>query len=223
MFAVANIRGASAQSRLRGVVYFRDVRNGTEVSVEVNGLPAYRPGTANRPPIGPHGFHIHGIGKCEVTNPSEPFTSAGEHWNPTNQPHGNHVGDFPVIFSNNGYAKMTFFTNKFKVRDVIGKSVIIHENPDDYRTQPAGASGKRIGCGVVRPLNQPGGTRSPQGLLPYYNPYVTLYSYPNFNEYYDLEDYYDDYDGNDDDDYYYDYDDDNNDDYDEYINYGYED
>ena len=45
---------------------------------------------------------------------------------------------------------MIFFTDKFKPDDVIGKSVIIHENPDDYRSQPAGDAGKRIGCGVIR-------------------------------------------------------------------------
>jgi Cu-Zn family superoxide dismutase len=154
MLASARIRGASPSSRLNGIVYFRDVSGGTEVYVEVTGLPPYRPGTANTPPIGPHGFHIHGMGNCQVGNPNNPFTASGEHWNPTNQPHGNHAGDFPVLFSNNGYTRMSFFTNKFKVSDVIGKSVIIHENPDDYRTQPAGASGKRIGCGVIRVVSQ---------------------------------------------------------------------
>lgn len=150
MLAVAQIRGASTGSNLKGVVYFKDVLNGTEVYVEVNGLPAYRPAEGGKPPVGPHGFHIHGIGNCQVGDINNPFTLSGEHWNPTNQPHGNHAGDFPVLFSNNGYTRMSFFTNKFKVKDIIGKSVIIHENPDDYRTQPAGASGKRIGCGVIR-------------------------------------------------------------------------
>lgn len=46
---------------------------------------------------------------------------------------------------------MTFFTDKFKVRDIIGKSLVIHENPDDYRTQPAGNSGRKIACGVIKP------------------------------------------------------------------------
>ncbi len=46
---------------------------------------------------------------------------------------------------------MHFFTDRFCVSDVIGKAVIIHQNPDDYRTQPSGNSGKRIGCGVIRP------------------------------------------------------------------------
>ena len=45
---------------------------------------------------------------------------------------------------------MSFFTNKFKVNDIIGKSVIIHENPDDYRSQPSGNSGKRLACGVIK-------------------------------------------------------------------------
>ena len=100
-------------------------------------------------PIGPFGFHIHEYGICQVTNPSEPFMSAGGHYNPTNQPHGNHAGDLPVLFSNNGYARMSFFTNKFSVEDIINRSIIIHENPDDYRTQPSGDSGKRLACGVI--------------------------------------------------------------------------
>lgn len=44
---------------------------------------------------------------------------------------------------------MTFFTDKFKVNDIIGKAVIIHESPDDYRTQPAGDAGKRLACGII--------------------------------------------------------------------------
>ena len=44
---------------------------------------------------------------------------------------------------------MTFFTDKFKVADIIGKSVMIHESPDDYKTQPAGGSGRKLACGVI--------------------------------------------------------------------------
>ncbi|RYD04324.1 hypothetical protein N752_15890 [Desulforamulus aquiferis] len=68
---------------------------------------------------------------------------------PHQSAHGNHAGDFPVLFSNDGYAKMCFFTNKFTPSEAIGHSVIIHRNPDDYRTQPAGDSGKRLACGVI--------------------------------------------------------------------------
>ncbi len=147
--AFARIQGGPLAPNLTGYVVFTDVPYGTQVFVEVTGLPPYQPATANQQPIGPHGFHIHNNGVCEVGDPANPFQAAGEHWNPTNQPHGNHAGDFPVLFSNNGYALMNFFTNRFRAADVIGKSVIIHQNPDDYRTQPAGNSGKRLACGVI--------------------------------------------------------------------------
>ena len=147
--ATAKIMGGPLAPQLNGNVIFFDVPGGTEVYVEVSGLPPYQPAQDSKQPIGPHGFHIHEFGICEIGNPQEPFQSAGGHWNPTNQPHGNHAGDFPVIFSNNGYARMSFFTDKFKPKDIIGKSVIIHQNPDDYRSQPAGNAGKRIACGVI--------------------------------------------------------------------------
>lgn len=148
--AMANIMGGPLAPEIRGTVTFTDVQGGTEVSVEIYGLPLYKPAEDGKMPVGPHGFHIHEMGNCSVGNPSEPFAAAGGHWNPTNQPHGNHAGDFPVLFSNNGYSRMSFFTNKFSVQQVIGKSVVIHENPDDYRTQPAGASGKKLACGVIK-------------------------------------------------------------------------
>lgn len=147
--AKAYIRGGPLAPGLRGTIYFEDVPGGTRVRVHVSGLPMYHPANGGQP-IGPHGFHIHENGVCEIGNPDNPFMSAGEHWNPTDQPHGNHAGDFPVLFSNNGVADMDFFTDKFAVRDVIGKSVIIHQNPDDYRTQPSGNSGKKLACGVIR-------------------------------------------------------------------------
>ena len=149
MFAMANINGGPLNPNLKGVVYFMDVKGGTDVYVEVKGLPIYKPGTDKTLPIGPHGFHIHETGICKSDDPMNPFSSSGGHFNPQKQPHGNHAGDFPVLFSNSGYARMTFFTNKFKVSEIVGKAIIIHENPDDYRTQPAGYSGKKIACGVI--------------------------------------------------------------------------
>lgn len=150
LLAVANIIGGPLAAQIKGIVLFRDVTGGSQVCVSVNGLPPYKPGRGGQPPVGPHGFHIHEFGNCEQGDPRDPFKAAGGHWNPNKQPHGNHAGDFPVLFSNNGIARMTFFTDKFKVKDVIGKSVIIHMNPDDYRSQPAGNSGKRLACGVIR-------------------------------------------------------------------------
>ncbi len=145
----AKIQGSPLAPNLWGFIYFFDIPNGTEVFVEMWGLPDYKPATNKESPIGPFGFHIHEFGNCLIDNVEEPFKGAGPHWNPTNQPHGNHAGDFPVIFSNNGYARMSFFTDKFKPRDIVGKSVIIHQNPDDYRTQPTGNAGKRMACGVI--------------------------------------------------------------------------
>lgn len=147
--AGAIIRGGPLAPQITGVVHFIDVPGGAWVYVDVAGLPLYQPAQAGSPPIGPHGFHIHEFGTCEVGDPGDPFQAAGGHWNPYNQPHGNHAGDFPVLFSNGGRAVMNFFTNKFRSSQVIGRSIIIHQSPDDYRTQPAGASGKRLACGVI--------------------------------------------------------------------------
>ena len=148
--AMAYITGGPLAPNIVGTVIFSTVLGGTEVAVEVQGLPPYKPGAEGIDPVGPHGFHIHENGNCDIDNPAAPFGSTGGHWNPTNQPHGNHAGDFPVLFSNNGYFRMAFFTNKFTVPQIIGRSVIIHESPDDYRTQPAGASGRKLACGIIQ-------------------------------------------------------------------------
>lgn len=146
----AKIEGGPLAPHVRGEVVFMPNRNGTTVSVEVTGLPEYQPATETTPQIAPFGFHIHDMGVCIVGDSNDPFESAMGHWNPDNQPHGNHAGDFPVLFSNHGRAKMTFFTDRFKPNDVVGLSVMIHQSPNDYRTQPSGNSGKRLACGVIK-------------------------------------------------------------------------
>lgn len=148
--AYAEIKGSRLAPNLRGYVLFIDVPHGTEVVVEVSGLPTYRPAEHGHDQIGPHGFHIHEYGNCEGGHEPNPFPNTGEHWNPDRQPHGNHAGDFPVLFSNHGYARMSFFSDRFNIEDIIGKSVVIHESPDDYRTQPSGKSGMKIGCGEIK-------------------------------------------------------------------------
>lgn len=139
---------------IRGLVTFADIAGGgTLVCADVTGLPPYKPADGDKSPVGPFGFHIHEKGMCEIGNPAKPFEGCGGHWNPTNQPHGNHAGDFPVLVADNGHAKMNFITERFTVDEVLGRSVMIHENPDDYRSQPAGNSGKRIACGSIKPWN----------------------------------------------------------------------
>ncbi|HZG73525.1 MAG TPA: superoxide dismutase family protein [Chondromyces sp.] len=147
--AYSIIKGGPLAPNIRGYVLFTEMLNGTMVQVVVQGLPSYQPGTEEKKQVGPHGFHLHEKGSCEIGNPEDPFQEAGGHWNPGNQPHGNHAGDFPVLFSNDGYANMSFFTNKFTPADLRGRAVIIHEGPDDYQSQPSGDAGRRLACGSI--------------------------------------------------------------------------
>lgn len=151
-FAVAEIKGGPLKSDIRGYVSFRDIDGGIIVCAYIYGLPEYMPGTNKKDPIGPFGFHIHEGESCTVGDPNNPFQAAKGHYNPRNVPHGNHPGDFPVLISSDGFAQMCFFTNKFSIDEIIGKSIIIHQNPDDYRSQPAGNAGKRLACGIIKPM-----------------------------------------------------------------------
>lgn len=146
---VAEIRGGPMAPQIYGMVFFEDIPGGVWVSATITGLPPFQPASDGKAPIGPHGFHIHEKGDCSVGDPVNPFQATGSHFNPTHQPHGNHAGDFPVLFSNRGLAQIAFFTDKFAVADIVGRSVVIHQNPDDFRTEPAGDSGKRLACGVI--------------------------------------------------------------------------
>ncbi len=133
---------------LKGMMNFIQMPYGVEVIVQLEGLPEFEK-KPDGTQVGPHGFHIHEKGVCEVGDGEKPFETAGGHWNPDEQPHGNHTGDFPVIFSNSGRARMIFFTDRFEVKDILGKSVIIHQSPDDFKSQPSGSAGLRMACGVI--------------------------------------------------------------------------
>ena len=82
-------------------------------------------------------------------SPTDEFANAKTHYNPQNCPHPYHAGDLPPLLENNGYCYMSIFLNKFKVKDIIGKVVIIHDMPDDFTTQPSGNSGTKIACGKI--------------------------------------------------------------------------
>ena len=75
--AVAYISGGPLCPGITGVVYFHDTIGGTIVTAQISGLPEYKPGTASESPIGPHGFHIHENGSCQVGDPNNPFQAAG--------------------------------------------------------------------------------------------------------------------------------------------------
>ncbi len=147
--AIAHLSGSTLAPNVHGTVKFLGLTDGCWVEAEVFGLPDYASATENSPQIGPFAFHIHERDTCGNTYGESPFEAAGGHWNPTGEPHGNHAGDLPVLFSNDGTAKMLFFTNKFSPEDVVGKSIVIHQSPDDYLTQPTGSGGKRIACGSI--------------------------------------------------------------------------
>lgn len=148
--AKAEIVGGPLAPNIRGTVNFYEVYNGTLVVAEIYNLPRMVPGSGSTPPIGPFGFHIHEGHSCEMGDPADPFKAAGAHFNPTGKSHPAHAGDMPVLFSDGkGYAYLAFYTERFTPGQVVGRTVIIHQNPDDYRSQPAGNAGKRLACGVI--------------------------------------------------------------------------
>ncbi len=106
---------------------------------------------------GLHGVHIHETGDCSAPD----GTSAGGHWNPTGTDHGRwgsdtfHLGDIgniPVGQDGTGYIELT--TDLWEMDtgsdlDIVGKAIIVHADADDFTSQPSGAAGARIGCGVI--------------------------------------------------------------------------
>ena len=129
--AAAEVRGDG----IWGAVRFRRVRGGTLVTADIRGMPD-----------GFHGFHIHTGTDCGGVD----FADAMGHYNPTGAQHPNHAGDLPPLLSSGGRAFLSLVTGRFTVPEVMGRTVIIHRDPDDFHTQPSGNSGPMIACGVIR-------------------------------------------------------------------------
>ena len=66
--------------------------------------------------------------------------------------HPHHAGDLPPLFGCGGDAYLSVLTDRFAVPDILGRTVVIHQDPDDFATHPSGHAGARIGCGVIRPF-----------------------------------------------------------------------
>lgn len=106
---------------------------------------------------GKHGFHIHENGDCGAPDAS----SAGEHFAPKGQPHGGpeaehrHAGDLGNVEADaNGKAHYERVDARIELEgsgSVVGRAVIVHEKVDDLGSQPSGAAGARVACGVIRP------------------------------------------------------------------------
>jgi len=146
--------GPSARTELRptagnsasGWVQFDQLGKLVRVTAEVRGLK----------PNAEHGFHVHEKGDCSAPD----AMSAGGHFNPGGKPHAHyskedrHAGDMPNLRADaNGVARIEWNSTLLAVgagaANVIGRSVVVHRDPDDYATQPAGNSGPRIACGLI--------------------------------------------------------------------------
>jgi Cu-Zn family superoxide dismutase len=152
--ACATPSGTSALSKLEptrgnttaGEVRFTQMGNMVRVTGEVRGLK----------PNAEHGFHVHEKGDCSS---GDGMSTAG-HFNPDGKPHGahsvgtHHAGDLPSLKADGaGVAKFSFESRTITVgsgiTDVVGRGLIVHRDPDDFKTQPTGNSGPRLACAVI--------------------------------------------------------------------------
>lgn len=104
-----------------------------------------------------HGLHVHETGDCGAADAS----SAGPHFNPAARPHGrpdagaHHAGDLPNVTAGpDGVARINIHVDGLTLggapaTNVLGRALVLHAQPDDYASQPAGNSGSRIACGVI--------------------------------------------------------------------------
>jgi superoxide dismutase, Cu-Zn family len=138
---------AKNESGISGLVTFTESDGKVVMNAELSGLT-----------VGEHAFHIHAVGDCS----SADGKSAGGHWNPTEVNHGKwgeapfHVGDIGNMVADSlGNGTINRTTDLWCIdceddtKNIIGKAIIIHQGPDDFSSQPAGAAGPRIGCGEI--------------------------------------------------------------------------
>ena len=137
--AVAQICGGSEVLQLSGCVEFYQEKGRVLIVAKIFGLP-------QDSETGFFGFHIHEGSACSDTD----FAGTGSHYSPCGLAHPNHAGDLPPLLMCQGNAYLAFRTDRFSVKDILGRTVVIHSDPDDFRSQPAGNAGRKIACGVIR-------------------------------------------------------------------------
>lgn len=136
--AVAYIHGGWDVPKLWGEVRFFQESGGVLIVAEISGLPE-----DNR--TGFFGLHIHEGNACA----GEAFSATGSHYDPTGEMHPMHAGDLPPLLRCRGGAYLAVRTDRFRLEEIIGRTVVIHSRPDDFQSQPAGNAGTKIGCGVI--------------------------------------------------------------------------
>lgn len=139
--AMAHIRGGSDAPNLYGIVKFYPQKQSVLVVADVFGLPQENPS-------GFFALHIHQGTSCT----GDGFPDTGSHYHPTEAAHPAHAGDLPPLLSCHGKAHLAVLTDRFTLPEVLGRTVVIHSGPDDFRSQPAGNAGAKIACGVIQPV-----------------------------------------------------------------------
>jgi Cu-Zn family superoxide dismutase len=139
---------AKSGATLTGKAEFRQKEGAKDVTAKID---------VEKAPPGEHAVHIHEKGDCS----SPDGKSAGGHWNPSNEAHGQwghdhfHLGDIGNMkVGEDGKGTITLTTDKWTIggggpNDILGKAIIVHEKIDDFTTQPTGNAGNRIGCVVI--------------------------------------------------------------------------
>lgn len=137
--AAAQMQGSAAAPTLSGSVQFCQMAQGVLVTAHLSGLPRENES-------GFFALHIHEGGSCA----GDGFPDTLSHYDPIGSPHPDHAGDLPPLLSNGGEAYLSVLTNRFRLAEVVGRTVVIHSGPDDFHTQPAGNAGTKIACGVIQ-------------------------------------------------------------------------
>ena len=143
--ARARVNGSILYPDIQGDVWFYQNEYGVLVVADVEGLPNSN-GNCKSPIFA---MHIHEGESCSG-NATDPFANVGEHYNPYNCPHPYHAGDLPPLFGVRGNAFSVVLTERFRLEDIIGKTIIIHSSVDDFGSQPSGNAGGKIACGEIK-------------------------------------------------------------------------
>ena len=143
--AAANLMGSPRYPTITGTVHFYQTPLGVLLDTQVFGLP-----TSEDPcKTDIFAFHIHGGTSCTGSE-EDPFADAQTHYNPNDCQHPQHAGDLAPLFANrSGFAFEILLTDRFSVEEILGKTIVIHRNPDDFTSQPAGNAGEKIACGEI--------------------------------------------------------------------------